>query len=44
MKNKNRKIEEDKYPTVATFLFDSKTKGIQIYSYYDGKFLKLNIE
>lgn len=39
-----RKIEEDEYPTVATFLFDSKTKEIQIYSYYDGKFLKLNME
>jgi len=39
-----RKIGEDEYPTVATFLFNSKVKEIQIYSYYDGKFLKLNME
>lgn len=39
-----RKIEEDQYPTVATFLFDSKTKELRIYSYYDGKYIELNIE
>ncbi len=39
-----RKIGEDEYPTVATFLFNSKMKEIQIYSYYDGEFLKLNME
>ena len=39
-----RKINEDKYHTVATFLFDSKTKEIQIYSYYDGKSFQLNME
>lgn len=39
-----RKVHEDQWPTVATFVFDSKLKEIQIYSYYDGKFIKLNME
>lgn len=39
-----RKIGEDQYPTVATFLFDSSTKEVQIYSYYDGKYIKINME
>ncbi len=38
-----RNIGEDEYPTVATFLFDSMNKEIQIYSYYDKKYIKINI-
>ena len=39
-----RKVHEDQWPTVATFVFDTKFKEIQIYSYYDGKVIKLNME
>lgn len=39
----HRKMGSDESPTVATFLFDSYTKEIRIYSYYDGKVIKDNI-
>lgn len=39
-----RKVHEDQWPTVATFVFDTKLKEIQIHSYYDGKVIKLNME
>jgi len=39
-----QKIDEDNSSTVATFLFDSLTKEIQIYSYYDGKVIKDNMK
>lgn len=46
-KNKNeyihRKIGEDEYPTVATFLFDSYSKKIEIYSYYDKQVIKFDM-
>lgn len=35
-----RPIEKDKYPTIATFIFNSKTNEINIYSYYDRKLIK----
>lgn len=37
-----RPIEKDKYPTIATFIFNSKTNEINIYSYYDKSFIKYN--
>lgn len=39
----HRKIGEDEYPTVATFLFDSYSKKIEIYSYYDKQVIKFNM-
>lgn len=37
-----RPIGKDQYPTIATFIFDSKTNEINIYSYYDKSLVKSN--
>lgn len=37
-----RPIKKDKYPTIATFIFNSKTNEINIYSYYDKSLIKYN--
>jgi len=35
-----RPIKKDKYPTIATFIFNSKANEINIYSYYDKSLIK----
>ena len=37
-----RPIKKDQYPTIATFIFNSKTNEINIYSYYDKSLIKYN--